>query len=97
MNQLPHAPVCEPEFRGHLDLRESLDEDGAKCLITAMVGGGIGIQEELPAVGVVHVRASRCEEIFGDFSSQVLYQNPSVRSSPRLLWASKPGKQLPRS
>jgi hypothetical protein len=55
MNQLPHAPVCEPEFCSNLDLRESLDEDGAKGLVSAVVGGGIGIQEELPAVGVVHV------------------------------------------
>ena len=87
MNQLPHAPVCEPEFRGDLDLREPLDEDGAKCLVSAMVGGGIGIQEELPAAGVVPVRASRCEEVFGDVSSQVLYQNPSARPSPRPFWA----------
>jgi hypothetical protein len=85
MNQLPHGPVCEPEFRGDLDLRESLDEDGAKCLVSAMVGGGIGIQEEQPAAGVVHVRTSRCEEISGDFSSQVLYQNPSAGPSPRPL------------
>ena len=97
MNQLPHAPMCKPEFRGDLDLREPLDEDRSKCLVSAVVGGGIGVQEELPAAGVVHVRASRCEEIFGDFSSQVRYQNPSVGPSPRPLGASKNGKQHPRS
>jgi hypothetical protein len=60
MDQLPHAPVCKPESHGDLVLREPVDEDGPQRLVSAVVGRGIGVQEELPVVGVVHELASRC-------------------------------------
>jgi hypothetical protein len=58
MDQLPHAAVCEPISRGHLVLREALDEDGSECLVLAVIGRGIGVQEELSATRVIHGRTS---------------------------------------
>lgn len=56
MDQLPHAAVCEPISRGDLVLREALDEDGSQCLVLAVIGRGIGVQEELSAARVIHGR-----------------------------------------
>jgi len=60
MNQLSHAPVCKPVSFGDLVLWKALDEDGAQRLVLAVVGRGIGLQEELSAAGVVHDKTLGC-------------------------------------
>jgi hypothetical protein len=54
MDQLPHAAVCEPISRGDLVLGKTVDEDGSQCLVLAVIGRGIGVQEELSAARVIH-------------------------------------------
>jgi hypothetical protein len=59
MDQLPHAAVCEPKFRGDLVLREALDEDGSQRLVLTVIGRGIGVQEEMSVTRVIHGRPPR--------------------------------------
>jgi hypothetical protein len=65
MNQLPHAPVGKPESCGGLGLGKALDEDGSQRLVLAVVGCGIGVQEEPLAASVIHGVTFRCELVFG--------------------------------
>jgi hypothetical protein len=65
MDQLPQAAVCEPVFCGGLVLRKAFGEDGSQRLVSAVVGCGIGVQEEPLAARVVHGGPLRCEFVFG--------------------------------
>jgi hypothetical protein len=54
MDQLPHAPVCIAVFVSGVVLWQALDEDGAQRFVLTVVNCGISIQEELPAMEIVH-------------------------------------------
>ena len=54
MDQLSHAPVCIAVAISDVVLGKAIDEDGAQRLVLAVIGGGIGIQEETSAAGVIH-------------------------------------------
>ena len=54
MDQLPQTPVCIAVSVSDVVLRQAVDEDGAQRLISAVIGRGIGIGEELSARGILH-------------------------------------------
>jgi hypothetical protein len=67
MNQLPHAPVGIAEFVSDVILGEAIDEDGAQRLVLAVIGCGVGLQEEPSATEVVHGCTLECEVVFRDW------------------------------
>jgi hypothetical protein len=69
MNELPHAPVCIAVFGGDVVLWKLLDEDGTQRFVLAVIRGGIGIQEELSAVGNIHGCTLKCEVVFSGIPS----------------------------
>jgi hypothetical protein len=60
MNQLPHAAVGIAVFVSDVILGEPIDEEGSQRLVLAMVGRGIGVQEELSTTGGVHGCTLEC-------------------------------------
>jgi hypothetical protein len=87
MDQLPHAPVCIAVSGSDVVLGEAIDEDGAQRLVLAVVGRGIGIQEELSTRGGIHGCDLECEVVFSDSSSQ---RRIKVEASGQAGWHSGP-------
>jgi hypothetical protein len=77
-------------------LGKAVDEDGAQRLVLAMVGCGIGIQEEPLATNIIHGCPFKCEVVFRVFLLSKSYQNGSPRPSRTALRASEPGKNRER-
>jgi hypothetical protein len=92
MDQLPHAPVgIAILFRGDA-LGKAVDEDGAQGLVLAMVGGGIGVQEEpLASVGV-HGRTLECELVLRGISHRKWYQKGRPGPTDGCFQARKQGR-----
>jgi hypothetical protein len=52
--------MCIAVFVSGVVLWEAIDEGGAQRLVLAVVGGGIGVQKEPSAKGVVHDCTLKC-------------------------------------
>jgi hypothetical protein len=85
MDQMSHASMCIAIFVGSVFLSEAIDKDGSQRLVLAVVGRGIGVQEEMSATGGVHGCTLECELIFVDSSPRKSYQTDSPKPSWRAL------------